>query len=249
MRSLLSRPWVRRLVKTIAWGLGALYFAFVVAVLALRYSILPDIERHRPVIEDLVSQGLGQSVSIGRIEASWSGINPDLSLFDVQVKDAAGRPALAFSRVEAILSWWSVPRGKVRLRLLRIDSPTLNLRRDASGQLFVAGIPLSTGGDGADVSDWILGLRKIRIDNATLVWEDALRQAPPLRLEALNFALDNFGRSHRFGLTARPPAELASPIDVRGDLRGQRSRRSRRLDRHHVCADRRYRSGGVAAVG
>ncbi|WP_319241127.1 YhdP family protein [uncultured Propionivibrio sp.] len=220
MRSLLSRPWVRRLVKAIAWGLGALYFAFVVAVLALRYSILPDIERHRPVIEDLVSQGLGQSVSIGRIEASWSGINPDLSLFDVQVKDAAGRPALAFSRVEAILSWWSVPRGKVRLRLLRIDSPTLNLRRDASGQLFVAGIPLSTGGDGADVSDWILGLRKIRIDNATLVWEDALRQAPPLRLEALNFALDNFGRSHRFGLTARPPAELASPIDVRGDLRG-----------------------------
>ncbi|WP_091937813.1 YhdP family protein [Propionivibrio dicarboxylicus] len=220
MCSLLSHPWARRLLKAAAWGFGGLYFAFIVAVLALRYSILPNIEQHRPLIEGLVSQGLGQSVSIGRIEASWSGINPDLSLFDVQVKDAAGRPALAFSRIEAILSWWSVPRGKVRLRLLRINSPTLNLRRDASGQLFIAGIPLSSGGDSVDVSDWILGLRKIRIDDATLVWEDALRQAPPLRLEALNFALDNFGRSHRFGLTARPPAELASPIDVRGDLRG-----------------------------
>ena len=75
-------------------------FHFIVLVLALRYSILPNIEQHRPLLERMVSQGLGQTVSIGRIEASWSGINPDLSLFDVQVLDAEGRPALAFSRID-----------------------------------------------------------------------------------------------------------------------------------------------------
>ena len=217
---LAARPAIRRLWRLAVWGFWLVYFGFVAMVLALRYSILPNIEQHRPAIEQLVSQGLGQTVSIGRIEASWEGINPDLTLFDVQVHDAAGRPALAFSRVEAILSWWSVPNAKPRLRLLRIDQPTLNLRRDAEGHFFIAGIPLSSGGSDTDISDWILGLRRIRIDGATLIWDDELRQAPTLRLEALNFALDNFGRRHRFGLTARPPADLASPIDIRGDFRG-----------------------------
>lgn len=216
----LSRPAVRRVRRVALWALLCLYFGFLALVLALRYSILPNIEQHRPMIERLASQALGQTVSIGRIEASWDGINPDLNLFDVQVHDAAGRPALSFSRVEAILSWWTVSRAQLRLRLLRIDAPTLNLRRDAKGQFFIAGIPLSSQSEDSDISDWILGQRRVRINGATLIWEDALRQAPPLRLEALNFALDNFGRSHRFGLTARPPVELASPIDLRGDFRG-----------------------------
>ena len=217
---LTASPVARRLWRLMVWGFWLIYFGFVTLVLALRYSILPNIEQHRPDIERFVSQGLGQAVSIGRIEASWEGINPDLTLFDVQVHDAAGRPALAFSRVEAILSWWSVPNAKARLRLLRIDQPTLHLRRDREGHFFIAGIPLSGGEGDSDVSDWIFGLRRVRIHNATLIWEDEQRQAPVLRLESLNFALDNFGRTHRFGLTARPPAEFASPIDVRGDFRG-----------------------------
>lgn len=213
-------PLVSKLWRLTVWSFWLIYFGFVVLVLALRYSILPNIEQHRPVIERLVSQGLGQAVSIGGIGASWDGINPDLTLSDVHVHDAAGRPALSFSRVEAILSWWSVPSAKLKLRLLRIDEPTLNLRRDASGRFFIAGIPLSNEQGDGDVSDWVLGLRRIRIQGATLVWEDELRRAPALRLESLNFALDNFGSHHRFGLTALPPTDLASRIDVRGDFRG-----------------------------
>ncbi|MEI7432110.1 MAG: DUF3971 domain-containing protein, partial [Betaproteobacteria bacterium] len=146
---------------------------------------------------------------------------PDLTLLDVNISDAAGRPALAFSRVEAVLSWWSVPSGKLKLRLLRIDQPTLNLRRDADGRLFIAGIPLSQEQSDSDVSDWILAQRRIRIEGATLVWEDELRNAPVLELKAVNLALDNDGKRHRFGLTAVPPEALAAKIDLRGDFRGK----------------------------
>ena len=125
----------------------------------LRYSILPHIEDYRSDIERLTSQGLGQSISIGRIEASWQGINPDLTLFDVRVADAQGRPALAFTRIEAILSWWSVPNAQLELRLLSIDEPTLNLRRASDGHIFIAGIPLRQEQNDSDVSDWILGQR------------------------------------------------------------------------------------------
>ena len=218
-----THPWARRAVRLVAWSCVAAYFALVAAILALRYVVLPQIEAYRPTIERLVGEGLGLQVSIGRVEASWAGINPDLALYDVRVADTEGRPALAFSRVEAILSWWSVAAADLRLRVLRIDEPTLHLRRDATGAYFVAGIPLGesgdSGGDGG-MSSWVLEQRRIRIRGATLVWEDDLRGAPALILEDVNFALDNDGSRHRFGLTALPPAGMASRIDVRGEFRG-----------------------------
>ncbi len=213
-------PVVRRGWRVLVWAFWAVYFFFILAILALRYIVLPNVEEYRPAIERLVSEGLGQAVSIGRIEAGWAGINPDLTLLDVRVADAEGRPALAFSRVETVLSWWSVPSGQLRLRLLNIDEPTLHLRRSSDGQLSVAGIPLSRDGSDGDVSSWILDQRHIRIRGATLVWEDALRGAPALILEDVNFALDNVGRQHRFGLTALPPEGLAARVDIRGDFRG-----------------------------
>ena len=216
----LSNPITAVLWPLLVRAFWLLYFGFVVLVLVLRYSVLPHIEDYRADIERLASRELGLAVSIGRIEASWEGINPDLSLLDVRVADAEGRPTLAFSKIQAILSWWSVPSGQLTLRLLSIDEPTLNLRRDTSGRFYIAGIPLSQEESGGGVSEWILAQKRIRIRGATLVWDDELRSAPSLILEDLNFALDNDGKHHRFGLTALPPEGLASKIDVRGDFRG-----------------------------
>ncbi len=217
---LVAHPFARRALRFVAWVCVAAYFALVAAILALRYVVLPQIETYRPTIERVVGEGLGLQVSIGRVEASWAGINPDLTLHDVRVADRDGRPALAFSRVEAIISWWSAPAANLRLRVLRIDEPTLHLRRDAAGAYFVAGIPLGDSGEEGGMSSWVLEQRRIRIRGATIVWEDDLRAAPALVLEDVNLALDNDGSRHRFGLTALPPGEMASRIDVRGDFRG-----------------------------
>jgi uncharacterized protein (TIGR02099 family) len=216
-----AHPAAQALWRGLAWAFWLLYFGFILLVLVLRYSVLPNIENYRGDIERLVSRGLGQTVNIGRIEASWEGINPDLTLLDVRVADAEGRPALAFSRVETILSWWSVPQLQLKLGLLRIDQPTLHLRRDSGGRILMAGIPLSQESSGPDASDWILAQRRIRINGATVLWEDDLRHAPTLVLKELNFSLDNHGSRHRFGLTALPSAEMMSRIDLRGDFRGR----------------------------
>jgi hypothetical protein len=80
--------------------------------------------------------------------------------------------------------------------------------------------------------------RRIRILGATLVWEDEVRAAAPLILEDVDFALDNDGRQHRFGLTALPPGEAASRIDVRGDLRGRSVERPASVVRKALCRGR-----------
>lgn len=219
----ISHPKLRLLGRITVRALWLLYFAFVLLVLALRYLILPNIESYRPAIERQLSQVLGLSVGIGRIEASWQGINPDLILSDVRIADALGQPALSFTRVESILSWSSLPRRQLRLRLLRITEPKLHLRRDGDGRLFVAGIAIAEPDSDSGFADWVLAQKRIRINGATVVWEDAQRDAPPLILEDVNLSLDNNGRQHRFGLTALPAAELASRIDLRGDFQGKDS--------------------------
>ncbi len=196
------------------------YFVFAFLVLALRYWVLPNVGNYRADIEQAVSQAVGLPVTIGHIDAGWRGLRPELTLADVRVADRQGYPALAFERVESVLSWWSVPHLSPRLHLLEISEPTLLVRRLADGRFEVAGIPLEDGKSDGSALHWVLSQERIHIKDATIVWEDLQRGAPPLTLEAVNFLLENRGRRHRFGLSALPPAELASRLDLRGDLRG-----------------------------
>ncbi|HET7775312.1 MAG TPA: TIGR02099 family protein, partial [Azospira sp.] len=215
-----ARTFWRRAGRFALWGGAIAYFAFAALVLGLRYWVLPNVGAYRADIEQAVSRAVGLPVTIGGIDAGWRGLRPDLTLSDVRVADKQGQPALAFQRVESVLSWWSLPTLSLRLHLLEIDEPTLLVRRNADGSFEVAGIPVASSGSEGGALDWVLAQQRIHIKDATIVWEDLQRGAPPLALEAVNLLLESSGQHHRFGLTALPPAELASRLDIRGDLKG-----------------------------
>jgi uncharacterized protein (TIGR02099 family) len=198
-----------------------LYFSFAIAVIALRYWVLPGIESYRPDIEQAVSFGLGRRVTIDSVEADWHGLNPYLALHKVAIYDESNRPALELGLVESTLSWSSLWHLELRQHSLDIWRPSLTIRRDHSGQVFVAGIALakSDSGDGR-VADWLLAQRNIAIRDADLVWIDEQRAAPPLALAHVEFLLENSGSRHRFALRAQPPREHASALELRGDLNG-----------------------------
>lgn len=200
--------------------LFVLWLGFAVLVTALRFVVLPQVGDYQPQIERAASEALGQPVSIGRIEARWRGLNPDLILNDVRISDRQGQPAFALQQVDAVLSWTTLLRGRLALSLLAVEGPVLHVRRETSGRISIAGIEADDSGDDPAALRWVLEQSHIRIRNATIVWEDRLRDAPPLILEDLQFGLDNRGRHHRLGLTAVPPAALASRLDLRADVVG-----------------------------
>src|SRR6185369_15840355 len=134
----MKRWW--RAIEFLAWGA---FFAFAALALALRFWILPDIESHRETIVAAVTRSVGLPVRIGRIEAGWLGLRPQLSLSDVRVLDAQGREALRLPVVENVVSWRSFLTGELRLHSLAIEGPRLTVRRDAEGAIFVAGIRLA----------------------------------------------------------------------------------------------------------
>src|SRR6266853_6327203 len=124
----MKRLW--RTLEVLAW---AAFFAFAAALLVLRYGLLPQVERLRPEIVARVAATVGQPVTIGRIEAEWLGLRPQINLSDVRIYDAEGREALVLPAVENILSWRSLAHGRLRLHALRVEGPKLAMRRDKSG--------------------------------------------------------------------------------------------------------------------
>jgi len=203
-----------RAVEVLAWG-G--FFAFAALVLALRFWVLPDIERYREDIVAAMSRGIGLPVRVGAIRAGWLGLRPQIGLSDVRIYDAQGREALVLPSIENVVAWRSLLHGELRLHSVAIEGPRLGVRRDAAGDFFVAGLKLekprehSGGGFGA----WLAGQGQIVVHNAELEWRDELRGAPPLVLSALNVQLEASAASVALGVTARSPAELGSTIELR----------------------------------
>jgi uncharacterized protein (TIGR02099 family) len=203
------------------WTLAAAWLAFAVLVLSLRYLVLPHIQDYRQDVATLLSDSLGLKVEIAGISASWQGLQPDLGLTGMQIYDRQGRPALAFESVEAVLSWSSLMHANLVLARLEIAAPTLSVRRELDGRLYIAGIALNPETQDTKVSDWLLAQHRIIIRDARISWNDAQRGAPTLDLSHVNLLLENAGRRHSFGFTAEPPASMAARLDVRGDLRGR----------------------------
>ena len=89
---ILARPGIARALRWAGWGLFAAWLAFAALVLALRYGVLPKVADYRAEIEQAASRAVGQPVRIGRIEARWQGLNPDLILDDVVIADRFANP-------------------------------------------------------------------------------------------------------------------------------------------------------------
>jgi uncharacterized protein (TIGR02099 family) len=215
----LVKPGIRRGLRMLGWTLFVAWLLFVALILALRYVVLPKVGDYQTEIEQAASSAVGQPVKIGKITARWSGLNPDLVLEDVTIADKQGLPAFTLRQVESVLSWQSVLRMRPMLSLLAFDGPVLHVRRESNGRITVAGLEAEGESDPA-FAEWVLDQPRIRILDATIVWDDRLRKAPPLILEDLQFGLDNRGSRHRFGLSAAPPSELAARIDIRGEING-----------------------------
>jgi uncharacterized protein (TIGR02099 family) len=210
----------RRVARIAGWGLMAAYLVFAAMVLALRYWILPSVGAHTADIERFVSSTVGERVTIGAIEAGWQGLRPELLLENVTVHDRNGRPALSLPAVEATFAWTSVLVGSPRFYSLVFDRPNLEIRRDAGGRFFVAGMELRSGREqDAGIAAWILSQREVAIRDASITWTDEQRGAPTLALSQVNLVVRD-GGTHRFALRARPPQVLASTLEVRGELHG-----------------------------
>jgi uncharacterized protein (TIGR02099 family) len=211
-----------RAIEVLAW---AGFFAFAMIFLALRYWLLPNVEQYRGDIVAAISRSIGLEVKIGALATDWQGLRPQISISDVRVYDRDGREALVLPEVANVVGWRSLLARELRLHSFIIEGPKLTVRRDANGEIYVAGIRVSGDKGDGKLGDWILSQGQIIVRGAEIEWRDELRNAPPLKLSALNLRLANDGDSHLVGLSALPPRELGPGMEVRASLEGGSVRR------------------------
>ena len=212
-----SFNWLTRLAIVIS---SVVVVLIALAIIVMRYWILPDIGQYQDRITASVANAIGSPVTVGKIEGDWLGFRPYLKLTDVRILDEQRQPALILPSVDGSLSWMSLFTAELRLSSLEIDRPELLIRRDMRGGFFIGGVAVSGHGGGGGLSDWLLHQSSMVVRDALIVWVDEQRNAPPLVLQQVNFRAESFFGHHSFALRAIPPEDLSTPLDVRGDFRG-----------------------------
>lgn len=222
------RRWTGHGIRLTFWTAltATLLFAAVIAV--ARFWLIPNADDFRPRVVQELSRLTGQRVVIDGFQAGWNGWSPEVKMTRLQILDPRGRTLLQLPEVDTTISWRSLFFFEPRLSALTIRAPRVIVRRTAANALTVAGIDLdlsnqSEGDTG--IVEWLLKQRLVQIAGGELEWQDDWRKLPPLRLRNVNVRLQNSGSHHQIGMTATPPSELASPLDLRSEFSGSDLRR------------------------
>ena len=206
------------------WLISIIITIALLAALAVQFLVFPNIDLYKEKIAAFASTASKQKVIIGNIKANWQGINPHLSLSNIDIYDAQNRPALQLKNTDLTLSWLSIPLFEPHLSELIIHTPELTIRRMTNGEVFVAGISMS-GTSKPDLPNWLLRQSQLEVVNAKVVWLDEKRNAPALSLDHLNLQIvsptwKRLLKNHRLTLSARASTGTNYPITVNSNLYG-----------------------------
>ena len=208
-----------RILKAVGFVLIAAWSVLILAWVALHWIILPHIDQWREPIERQASRVMGQPVRIGAVIVTSSGWVPALELKDVALIGADGQPGLRLPSVMAALSPHSLLTLQPRFAQLLIDGAALEVRRDAAGRVFVAGLDFSGPASGdRRLANWFFKQHEFVIRGGSLRWTDELHPAEPLVLTDVQLVVRNTLRRHELRIDATPPAAWGSRFTVSGQF-------------------------------
>ena len=216
---------LRKSFRWVLYFVGLVLAVMAIAAITIRFFIFPNINDYKNDIAQFATKTVGEKVTIGQIVTGWDGISPQIILKNIDLYDAQNRVALHLNQVNTSLSWLSIPMLEARFSELSILNPQLSIRRTVDGGIFVAGIDLA-GKSRPESANWLLRQSAFKVENATVVWYDDLRKAPPLSLTQLDLALTNpalkgFFGQHQFKISALPSVGSPEKILVNGRFFGR----------------------------
>ena len=210
-----------------------LHFFWLLLVAALLLSAIlltaarlwvPELSGYRAEIEKLASESLHKTVTIGRMEATWRGMNPVLKLKEVVIAGPASPQDLLLVQeiwIGLDVSSYAYDR-KFRLASIDIIGADITVIREVTGQFHIERL----GGAGGGVSDvaGLLAGDRLSIHDSTVTFHDLQARRPPLRISDVTLSLKNSGDRHTLSGYAMLPADLGYRVDVAASIKGRADR-------------------------
>jgi uncharacterized protein (TIGR02099 family) len=217
------------MLKSLFHSVWLLFVAllFVTAVVLMTARIwVPSLSQYRLEIENAASQVLQKQVRIGRLEATWRGLNPVLKLKNVVLTDPAGEQTSLDVREVWITvdARQSLETQELKLAGIDVVGTDLTLIRDTTGQVYLDAFR-GDDGDNSALQD-IGRMARLSLHDASLTWVDELYGDLPQRFSAIALSLNNDGDTHTLTGHALLPADAGYRIDVEAELYGESDRPS-----------------------
>jgi len=209
------------------WILFAVLTIVAAVLLTFVRLMLPYASLYQQEIQRWVGQALGQPVQIGRLEAEWHGLGPQLKLYDINFLDpnSGGVRASLKQAGLGIDVPASLLNAEVRFGSLTVSGVTLSVIRHADGSIAVAG--LGSSGEMSEQSDssslmlaWLFSQERLALEDSTIHWYDEGLSQKDLQFVNVNLELRNAGERHQFDGSASLPNDLGRRFSFAADMTG-----------------------------
>jgi uncharacterized protein (TIGR02099 family) len=213
-----SSGW-QRLVGVLLRVVLGLWLVLVLAWSAMHGLVLPRVTEHQGWLQQQASRALGVRVQLGELRVAGGWWVPWLEVQGVGLFDAQGREALRLNHVTLAFSPISLLQGG--FEQVVIDQPDLDIRRDAQGRVWVAGLDVQGESKDTAAADWFFSQKQFLIRQGMLRWQDEQKhgaQAPVLVLDRVDVSFQNGWRQHDVRLDATPPLHVGERLSLRGQF-------------------------------
>jgi len=203
----------------------ALLLIIVLGALGISLSrllVIPKVSDYRTEVEQWASENLGRKVRVGKLEANWLGLGPELVLKDVELLSGeTGKPTLKLDDVQirlAILdSLWA---WGIKTRQITLSGVQLLIKRRSNGALVIGGLE-NLEGEADDASPLFLLPSRIVLKDSVIFWENQVIGAEPVRLTNVVARLVNAPGRHQLNGSFELPGEEGGRLELAVDIRGE----------------------------
>src|SRR5690606_27139307 len=102
------------------------YVIVVLSISALRFWIVPQLDRWREPIQQQLSMVLGTPIEFTRITGSWKGLYPSVELYSLKWGETAQNGAkFAVPYAKFTLSWSTLLDGRVNFKDIELSGTQL----------------------------------------------------------------------------------------------------------------------------
>ncbi|MCZ8016622.1 MAG: YhdP family protein [Limnobacter sp.] len=208
-----GHPALRRAGIVLFWVLITVYTPLCLALLAIKWLVLPEIDRYRPDIQHFIQAQTGAPIELGQIRASWQGLGPQFVIENVRLPRPDGETGFQADRIRMDWSLPSILAFQPRLKNLEIHSPELSVVRNPQGVFEVAGVSMvDDGSEGNPALDWLLAQQRVLLKNGVLSWHDAMGQYPDAQAIDARLLVENGLSRHSAGLVFKVPGVAREPV-------------------------------------
>lgn len=208
----------------VLWLLCVLLLFLAATVLTTARLLVPALSQYRHEIENVASEVFQKQVSIGRLEATWRGLNPVLKLKQVVLAEPGSDRADAQSGLEIREIWVTIDAQQlltdqqVKPAAIDIIGADLTVIRDAGGRFHLD--RFNADGSSESGLDALMDMTSLSVHDVSVTFIDELHDEPPQRLSAIALSLNNQGYTHTLTGHALLPGDVGYRVDVEAELYG-----------------------------